>query len=99
MFSYDHSQDELNFSGAGIERNFYELEFARSENKTDIILELAKKIPWQTPIIDVVEKLSDPTLRLSSRNYVNEIHFERVRLSDKQVWSCWGDWSNQFLIF
>ena len=45
MFSYDHSHDELNFSGTNIERNFYELEFARPENKTDIIIELAKKIP------------------------------------------------------
>ena len=54
MFSFDHSQDELNFSGSDIERNFYELEFARPENKLDIILELAKKIPWQTPVIDVV---------------------------------------------
>ena len=74
MFSYDHSHDELNFSGTNIERNFYELEFARPENKTDIIVELAKKIPWQNPVIDVVEKLSDTTLRLSSRNYVNEIN-------------------------
>ena len=85
MFSYDHSHDELNFSGTNIERNFYELEFARPENKTDIIIELAKKIPWQTPVIDVVEKLSDPTLRLSSRNYVNEIHSERVNFSLKLI--------------
>ncbi len=85
MFSYDHSHDELNFSGTDVERNFYELEFARPENKTDIIFELAKKIPWQTPVIDVIEKLSDPTLRLSSRNYVNEIHIERVNFSLKLI--------------
>ena len=85
MFSFDHSQDELNFSGSDIERNFYELEFARPENKLDIILELAKKIPWQTPVIDVVEKLSDPTLRLASRSFVNDIHVERVNFSLKQI--------------
>ena len=60
MFSYDHSQDELNFSGTDVERNFYELEFAHPENKSEIIVEIAKKIPWQTPVIDIVEKLPDP---------------------------------------
>lgn len=85
MFSFDHSQDELNFSGTDIERFFYELEFARPENKPEIITEISKKIPWQTPVIDVVEKLSDPTLRLSSRGFVNDIHIERVNFSLKQI--------------
>ena len=85
MFSFDHSQDELNFNGSHIERNFYELEFARPENKIEIISEIAKKIPWQTPIIDVIEKLNDPTLRLSSRNYVHDIHIERVNFSLKLI--------------
>ncbi|HMV44517.1 MAG TPA: transglutaminase-like domain-containing protein [Leptospiraceae bacterium] len=85
MFSFDNSQEEFNFNGAHIERNFYELEFARPENKIEIISEIAKKIPWQTPIVDVIEKLNDPTLRLSSRNFIDEIHVERVNFCLKQI--------------
>lgn len=85
MLYYDHSQDELNFSGTHIERIFYELEFAHPESKPRIISDLAKKIPWQTSIIEVVERLTDPTLRMFSRSLVKEIHIERINFSLKQI--------------
>ncbi|MBK8395152.1 MAG: transglutaminase family protein [Leptospiraceae bacterium] len=68
-----------------VEKNFYELEFARPENRSEIIIDIAKKIPWQTPVIDIAEKLTDPTLRLASRSFVNEIHTERVNFCLKRI--------------
>jgi regulator of sirC expression with transglutaminase-like and TPR domain len=77
MFTFD-SSGELDFNSNEIEKSFYELEFSNNENREEIISSLAKKIPWQIPVFDIIEKLENPSLRLPSRRYAWDIHIEKI---------------------
>jgi regulator of sirC expression with transglutaminase-like and TPR domain len=77
MFTFD-SSGELDFNGNEIEKSFYELEFSSFENQIEIIKSLSKKIPWQIPVSDIIEKLESPSLRLNSRKFIWDIHVEKV---------------------
>lgn len=68
---------------------FYELEFTPQESKHDVIRRISSVIPWQHPILDVMDMLKDPILRMNSRSYYRLIQTERTyfrfqKMSKKQ---------------
>ncbi|MCG9876197.1 MAG: transglutaminase-like domain-containing protein [Leptospiraceae bacterium] len=68
---------------------FYELEFTPQESKHDVIRRISAVIPWQHPILDVIDTLKDPILRTNSRAYYRLIQTERTyyrfqKISEKQ---------------
>lgn len=84
MFTFD-SSGELDFTNKEIEKSFYELEFTTDEVKLRTIQELAKKLPWQIPVFEIIEKLDNANLRLNSRRYVQSIHIEKVNFYLSQI--------------
>ncbi len=84
MFTFD-SSGELDFTNKEIEKAFYRLEFTTDEVKILSIQELAKKLPWQIPVFEIIEKLENPNLRLNSRRYIQSIHIEKVNFYLSQI--------------
>lgn len=84
MFTFD-SSGELDFTNKEVEKAFYRLEFTTDESKLISIQELAKKLPWQIPVFEIIEKLESPSLRLNSRRYIQSIHIEKVNFHLSQL--------------
>jgi regulator of sirC expression with transglutaminase-like and TPR domain len=69
---------------------FYELEFSPKDSKHDVIRRIAALIPWQHPILEVIDSLKDPVLRINSRMYQRLIQTERTyyrfqKISERQL--------------
>ncbi len=79
-------RDDFPFSILEIEEKFYQLEFSNTlEEKNQIIRRIAEIIPWQYPIIEVVDLFKNASLRISGRQSALAIQIQRTNLRLKRL--------------
>ncbi|MCB1180363.1 MAG: transglutaminase family protein [Leptospiraceae bacterium] len=61
-----------------LEQLLYELEFSDDSNKESIIKSIGSVVPWEIPISEVIDELTNSSLRLTARNHSREIQIEMV---------------------
>jgi regulator of sirC expression with transglutaminase-like and TPR domain len=61
-----------------IENLFYEMDFSGELAKPAIATQIAQKLPWYTPLNQVIDDLGDSFVRLTARKFSNKIQTELV---------------------
>ena len=68
----------MNYDKSKIEELFYQLEFANIKEKQSIIQEISIQIPWELSPLEIIDQLSDPSLRIYTRALIPAIKLSQV---------------------
>jgi regulator of sirC expression with transglutaminase-like and TPR domain len=68
-----------------IELSLFELEFSDESNRDSIIKFIASLLPWQTPIIEIIDDLKNSSLRLTARRFLRDLQVEMINFHLKSI--------------
>lgn len=76
-----------------LETLFYKLEFGTNEESVQSAKEISSLVPWKYSVFTIVDKLPDPVLRATSRQWVSQINKYKLEKKLTEISKAGADFS------
>lgn len=67
-------------NGKDIEKLFYELDFSNEHNSDEVILRIARLVPWDISLYELIDEVKHTSLRINTRRYISRIQRQIANL-------------------